>query len=470
MSVEILKVNREKRWDRLLNYAYSECDRKFSNYQSTETADRFLISEISEIRFASDSNLQEYLSSTIAPTLSFTDFYQSIKDAIPIEWFQNSSSESLEQNFQLYNNLSVLAGLNDSTRQMIWIDIPRTFNIFFKRSRHCQNILSQINRKEYYLTVLCRILSMTSCLLGGWYCQGMSFVAASYIFYYDDISESLWSFESSHDKLTNQTSDTLFTTTTTTTTTTSSSSSSPSPSTIGVEVGTLNEIKTYIEPQIDKVNYTKIESNCNFEDNIDQEIVDQEIVENNDKKENNDLKDAINLNFNDERFATHELYACCTYYHLILQSNNLSALYEWSVFLAMYLEEFEFQLSHTSQTQDVYNHLRNLKYPIEFFSMEWFTTCYVLSTSYEVTVYIQDMMIYGNPSGSRVDILIRIGMSIILNLREEILAFEGSISLHYCSILLLLLLLLFLSLLFLSLLTMMIFSFFRFRNNANRIS
>jgi hypothetical protein len=183
----------------------------------------------------------------------------------------------------------------------------------------------------------------------------MSFVAASYIFYYDDISSVLWS--------------------------TSPSALSPSP----LSPSPPSSLSPIIsEPP-----------------------------------------SSSPMDFHHDLFLLHELYSCCTYYHLILQSNNLSAIYEWNVFLTMYLEEFEYQLSHTAETQPLYDHLQTLQYPIEFFSMEWFTTCYVLSTSYEVSVHIQDMMIHGNESGVRVDLLIRIGMAILISLKSQIMQFEG---------------------------------------------
>lgn len=335
MGLPELRRKREARWDQLLHDAYSECDRKYSSSSTTQDEDRYLISELKEIRFANDTFIENYLTKHIESSMTFKEYYQSIQQLIPVQWF--ISQNSLEDSFQEYSALSILAGFSESTRQMIWIDIPRTFNIFVKRSTHCNLILSDQMRKAYYLTVLCRILTVTSCLLGGWYCQGMSFVAASYIFYYDDISSHLW-------------------------------------------ISQLDDAP--------------------FEENI-------------------------SIDFSDELFHLHELYSCCTYYHLILQSNNLSALYEWSVFLTMYLEEFEYQLSQTPETYPFYCHLQNLKYPIEFFSMEWFTTCYVLSTSYDVALHIQDMMIYGNQNGTRVDILIRIGMAIIITLGPQILTFEG---------------------------------------------
>lgn len=369
MGLTELKKKREKRWDELLNYAYSECDRKYSkppSYTSSRPSspssptrtveeDRYLISELSKIRFSNDLYLEDYLNSCIESNITFLQYYQQIHDAIPMKWFEKDSqineNYDLEEYFHEYNSLDVLAGLSESTRQMIWIDIPRTFNIFIKRSPHCSDILSNGSRKSYYLTVLCRILSTTSCLLGGWYCQGMSFVAASYIFYYDDISDALWI-----------------------------PSDFPSPSSTTAIIN--EDLNLPLSPSV--------------------------------------------IDFQHDLFLLHENYACCTYYHLILHSNNLSALYEWSVYLSMYLEEFEYQLSHTPETSLIYRHLQDLHYPIEFFSMEWFTTCYVLSTSYDVSVHIQDMMIHGNQSGSRVDILIRIGMAIIIALGPEILQFEGT--------------------------------------------
>jgi hypothetical protein len=376
MGLTELRKKREKRWDELLNYAYSECDRKYSKPSSTSTMrtveeDRYLISELSKIRFSNDSYLEQYLNDCIESNFTFLQYYQKIHDAIPIKWFEKHSQTDEnydhDEYFQEYNSLDILAGLSESTRQMIWIDLPRTFNIFMKRSPHCCDILSNLSRKSYYLTVLCRILSTTSCLLGGWYCQGMSFVAASYIFYYDDISAALWI-----------------------------PSNFPSPSSTTATVN--EEITLPLSPSPPPPASPPLPGVIDFQHDL---------------------------------FLLHENYACCTYYHLILHSNNLSALYEWSVFLTMYLEEFEYQLSHTPETSRIYRHLQELNYPIEFFSMEWFTTCYVLSTSYDVSVHIQDMMIHGNQSGSRVDILIRIGMAIIIALGPEILRFEGKTSLSF---------------------------------------
>jgi hypothetical protein len=378
MGLTELRKKREHRWDELLNFAYSECDRKYSRPVVISTSsptttrvrtveeDRYLISELSKIRFSNDSYLESYLNDCIESNFTFLEYYRKIHDVIPVKWFEKHSeidqNNDLEVYFQEYNSLDILTGLSESTRQMIWLDVPRTFNIFIKRSPHCSTILSNLSRRSYYLTVLCRILCTTSCLLGGWYCQGMSFVAASYIFYYDDISAVLWT-----------------------------PLDLPSPSST---TATADEDITLPSPSPPP-------------------LADSSEVA------------SVAIDFQHELFLLHENYACCTYYHLILHSNNLSALYEWSVFLAMYLEEFEYQLSHTPETTLIYDHLQNLKYPIEFFSMEWFTTCYVLSTSYDVSVHIQDMMIHGNQSGSRVDILIRIGMAIIIALGPEILRFEG---------------------------------------------
>lgn len=337
MGITELRRKREERWDNLLHYAYSECDRKYSTSSTTQDEDRYLISELNAIRFGQDDYIENYMNNPIESSMTFKEYYISVSKLIPVKWFLSDSTTTgtFDDFFHEYNSLSILAGLNESTRQLIWLDIPRTFNVFIKKSTHFSFILSDEYRKAYYLAVLCRILSVTSCLLGGWYCQGMSFVAASYIFYYDEISSSLW------------------------------------------------------------------KASCVPHEN------------------------SFEVNLEDELFQIHEIYSCCTYYHLILQSNNLSALYEWSVFLTMYLEEFEYQLSETPETYPVYCHLQNLKYPIEFFSMEWFTTCFVLSTSYDVALHIQDMMIYANQSGTRVDILIRIGMAIVITLGPKILNFEG---------------------------------------------
>jgi hypothetical protein len=357
MSLIDLQKQRERRWDRLLEHAYQDCDRKYSTCKSTEAQDRHLIAELNKIRFANDSYLDNYLQSEVESSQTFKEYYRTLSEYIPVAWFE-SQSEITDEWFREYNSLAPLAGLNELTRQMIWIDVPRTFNIFVRRSPHCCAILSHPARRAYYLTVLCRILSVTSCLLGGWYCQGMSFVAASYIFYYDDISSVLWP-------------------------------TSPSPLSPSALSPLSPSPPSSLSPII------------------------------------SEPPSSSPMDFHHDLFLLHELYSCCTYYHLILQSNNLSAIYEWNVFLTMYLEEFEYQLSHTAETQPLYDHLQTLQYPIEFFSMEWFTTCYVLSTSYEVSVHIQDMMIHGNESGVRVDLLIRIGMAILISLKSQIMQFEG---------------------------------------------
>ena len=127
--------------------------------------------------------LEDYLCVEIDVDYDLTTLYHSISNEIHSEWFTLGKDEH-DENFETYNSIELLSSLNPRARHKIWIDVTRTLDIFSRKSRRHEDILKDPVRKSRILAILCRVLCTSAKLLGGWYCQGMSFVAASYILYF----------------------------------------------------------------------------------------------------------------------------------------------------------------------------------------------------------------------------------------------------------------------------------------------
>jgi hypothetical protein len=276
----ILIHEKQDRWSGILTsceggrYSCALNDQEEEAINSLEDREQYVLAEMVHIRNMSSSFIEENLKLQVDPSCTFDDHYRSIAKEILVSWFLNPSELSGED-FTSYNNITKLASVSESSRRHIWMDVTRTFHTFTQKSEKFRVAMEDPSRRAYLLACLCRILSVSSQLLGGWYCQGMSFVAASYILYFEDIYFRLYPTEHVITE------------------------SVPSP------------------------------------------------------------------------LLHRELLACSAYYYCALKQNELASIYEWSAFLTMYFEEFEFQLASDPHTALAYEHMQRLRYPVEFFAMEW---------------------------------------------------------------------------------------------------
>ena len=115
----------------------------------------------------------------------FFNLYFDMSQNIPDEWFIEIFSEDCSISF---HELPILADLTMEAKKKIWMDVPRTYLAFscgdYCDSR-CAELLSNDDKHKMakMLAALCRVLTTSSTFLEGGYCQGMSFLAASYILY-----------------------------------------------------------------------------------------------------------------------------------------------------------------------------------------------------------------------------------------------------------------------------------------------
>ena len=165
-ALNLLNRDRIGRWSKLRHY----------------TNEDIVMAEIVNISYSSVT-LENYLCVEISEEDDLTTLFHAITNSIPTEWF-SVNKEEYDDNYETYNSLDILARVTPRARHKIWIDVPRTFDIFHRKSNRYEDILKDPIRKSRILAILCRVLCCSADMLGGWYCQGMSFVAASYILYF----------------------------------------------------------------------------------------------------------------------------------------------------------------------------------------------------------------------------------------------------------------------------------------------
>jgi hypothetical protein len=148
---------------------------------ANHTHEEVVMMEIANIS-NSQLTLEDYLCVEVNKESDLTTLYRCISSNIPVGWF-TVSKEEYDENYSKYDSIELLSSVTHRARHKIWIDVPRTLDIFSRKAGRNEEILSDPGRKSRILAILCRVLATSSKLLG-WYCQGMSFVAASYILYF----------------------------------------------------------------------------------------------------------------------------------------------------------------------------------------------------------------------------------------------------------------------------------------------
>ena len=127
----------------------------------------------------------------------FLSLFSTLSLLIPDEWFLQPPLS--DDSFLCFDALPVVACLTAKARHKIWIDVPRTFMAFMTGDNpHVSyvKLLSNPEQTAHLMAVLCRTLCASATFLKGRYCQGMSFLAASYILYcrvflYENVDSSV---------------------------------------------------------------------------------------------------------------------------------------------------------------------------------------------------------------------------------------------------------------------------------------
>jgi hypothetical protein len=133
-----------------------------------------------------DNIIENYISIEITETTDFSELYRQVEQSLPREWFVSSGSDSSHNYYEEFSACPILQPISERAKRKIWADTPRTFELFSRKSEEIAQILSSNETVSLFRTILCRILCTSSILLGGWYCQGMAFVAGSCLFYFKE--------------------------------------------------------------------------------------------------------------------------------------------------------------------------------------------------------------------------------------------------------------------------------------------
>jgi hypothetical protein len=115
--------------------------------------------------------------------------YLQVEQAIPIEWFRPDPDNS-HNYYPDFNSCEVLVQISERAKRKIWADTPRTFDLFLRKSPEIESLLSSDEIYSQFRATLCRVLCTSSILLGGWYCQGMAFLAGSCLIYFKEFRTS----------------------------------------------------------------------------------------------------------------------------------------------------------------------------------------------------------------------------------------------------------------------------------------
>ena len=132
--------------------------------------------------------IEKYISIEITETIDFSSLYRQVEQALPIEWFTSLADESSHNYYEEFSASPILSSISERAKRKIWADTPRTFDLFSRKSNEIASLLSSNETISLFRTILCRILCTSSILLGGWYCQGMAFVAGSCMLYFKELN------------------------------------------------------------------------------------------------------------------------------------------------------------------------------------------------------------------------------------------------------------------------------------------
>lgn len=136
-----------------------------------------------------DIIIENYLSIEISDSNDFTQLFRQVEQSIPHQWFLPNNDDTPNM-FEEFSSCPILEPISERAKRKIWADTPRTFDIFSRKSSEIELMLSSDEMSTLYRAILCRILCTSSILLGGWYCQGMAFVAGSCMFYFKEFRKS----------------------------------------------------------------------------------------------------------------------------------------------------------------------------------------------------------------------------------------------------------------------------------------
>lgn len=270
---------------------------------------------------------------------SYNSLYKQIENIIPFEWFINET-ENDQNNYNIFSSNILLNNITERAKRKIWADIPRTFHIFKNKSNYFNELLSEEIIAVILRTILCRVLCTSSILLGGWYCQGMAFLAGSCILYLR-----------------------------------------------------AEELKNHYQEIITMTSSSSLSTTT---------IID--IVKN----------QSVGIS------------SGSIYHYCFLKENNFEALYCESFLLNVYLHEFSYQLAQNPLTSEIHQHLNTLNFTVHHFALEWFTACYILNVTHELSLIIHDILIYGQDE-VKSDFLIKIGVSIIVVLSSRLISFTSNL-------------------------------------------
>jgi hypothetical protein len=129
--------------------------------------------------------IESYISMKVSESRNFAQLYREVEQTIPIDWFRPDPDDS-HHYFDDFSSCEVLKPITERAKRKIWADTPRTFDLFVRKSTEIGAFLSSEEIYSQFRATLCRVLCTSSILLGGWYCQGMAFLAGSCMMYFKE--------------------------------------------------------------------------------------------------------------------------------------------------------------------------------------------------------------------------------------------------------------------------------------------
>jgi len=324
-----------------------------SNRKRNSTRGKCVItnSEIEHI-LRNDSLISEVLSNQ--PSFDKEKFFQlyfDISQSIPVKWFEDLRSG--DDRGEQFNNLPVLSCLTVRARHKIWIDVPRTF-MAFTTGEHAHPsysaLLADIKVLDRFLAILCRTLCASSAMLEGRYCQGMSFIAASYILYFEVL----------------------------------------------------------LRPSMKDVAGETSSSHSR----------------------------------NDNGGWGQQALFSAAYHYLILEKYKLGDIYVKENALTRYISAFEIYLQSpvlavknenmSRKLSALYSHLEQNGMNVQYFIVQWFGAGYVLNVSAELLIFFQEISLYSSDGEHTVEPMMRLGLSILWALADELMLLRDFESLYMC--------------------------------------
>lgn len=118
-----------------------------------------------------------------------TQTYMDMCLHIPLYLFETSSEESAIDAFSMFDKIAELGEIPARSRRKIWLDTPRTFAEFLKKSPGARKYAEMEEPNNVLLrATLCRILCTSLQIFRIPYCQGMNFICGSLLIncYYTD--------------------------------------------------------------------------------------------------------------------------------------------------------------------------------------------------------------------------------------------------------------------------------------------